>query len=102
MDRATLRGAVVGHDHRHHSERWAALTAAAFLSKGVKVYLLRGLVHTPLYAPCNPLLSTQVLSFVFSVPFSVVAAGAACGVMITGIEVLPGTTCPSFTSQFFS
>ena len=51
MDNAARRGVVVGHDHRHNSERWAALSAAAFLSKGVKVYLLRGFVHTPLYVP---------------------------------------------------
>ncbi|KAF9646856.1 hypothetical protein BDM02DRAFT_3188473 [Thelephora ganbajun] len=65
VDNMTHRGVVVGHDHRYHSERWAALTAAAFLAKGVKVYLLRGLVHTPL------------------VPFSVGTLRAACGVMIT-------------------
>ncbi|ESK96831.1 phosphoglucomutase 1 [Moniliophthora roreri MCA 2997] len=62
---ATSRGIVVGHDHRHHSERWAQLTAATFLAEGVKVYLHRGLVHTPL------------------VPFSVKRLNAACGVMIT-------------------
>ena len=45
---AAERGVVVGHDHRHNSERWAKLTAAAFVEKGVKVYLHRGLVHTPL------------------------------------------------------
>jgi len=49
VNNAAHRGVVVGHDHRHHSERWAALTAAAFLSRGMKVYLLRGFVHTPLY-----------------------------------------------------
>ncbi|KAH9842866.1 uncharacterized protein C8Q71DRAFT_877343 [Rhodofomes roseus] len=63
---AAERGVVVGHDHRHHSEKWAQLTAAAFLKNGVKVYLHEGLVHTPL------------------VPFSVKKLGAACGVMITG------------------
>ncbi|TRM59430.1 hypothetical protein BD626DRAFT_408902 [Schizophyllum amplum] len=63
--KATERGVVVGHDHRHNSERWAQLTAAAFIDRGVKVYLHRGLVHTPL------------------VPFSVKRLGAACGVMIT-------------------
>jgi phosphoglucomutase len=51
---------VVGHDHRYNSERWAALTAAAFIIQGVKVYLLRGLVHTPMFVcsppPLNPLL----------------------------------------------
>lgn len=63
---AINRGIVVGHDHRHNSERWANLTAGVFISNGVKVYLHRGLVHTPM------------------VPFSVKRLNAACGVMITG------------------
>lgn len=42
------RGIVIGYDHRHNSERFARLTAAAFLHEGVKVYLHRGIVHTPL------------------------------------------------------
>ncbi|KAL0569810.1 hypothetical protein V5O48_012155 [Marasmius crinis-equi] len=62
---ARSRGVVIGHDHRHNSERWAKLTAAAFINKGMKVYLHRGLVHTPL------------------VPFSVKRLNASCGVMIT-------------------
>ncbi|KAF8326350.1 uncharacterized protein EI90DRAFT_3229921 [Cantharellus anzutake] len=62
---ATERGVVIGHDHRHNSERWARLTAGAFVQAGFKVFLLRGLVHTPL------------------VPFSVAHLKAACGVMIT-------------------
>ncbi|KIM58711.1 hypothetical protein SCLCIDRAFT_127650 [Scleroderma citrinum Foug A] len=62
---ATTRGVVVGHDHRHNSERWARLTANVFISKNVKVYLHRGFVHTPL------------------VPFSMKRLNAACGVMIT-------------------
>ncbi|TDL25051.1 phosphoglucomutase 1 [Rickenella mellea] len=62
---AANKGVVIGHDHRHNSQRWASLTAAAFLVKGMKVYQLRGLNHTPL------------------VPFSVSRVGAACGVMIT-------------------
>lgn len=45
---AATRGIVVGHDHRHHSDRWAKLTAVAFVDKGVRVYLFDGLVHTPL------------------------------------------------------
>ncbi|KIO34808.1 hypothetical protein M407DRAFT_13475 [Tulasnella calospora MUT 4182] len=64
-DTAQDEGIVIGHDHRYNSERWALLTARAFISKGVKVYLHRGLVHTPL------------------VPFSVGRLRAACGVMIT-------------------
>ena len=53
----------------------------------MKVYLLRGFVHTPLYVLhyCFPLF--QVLNFVYSVPFSVGTLGAACGVMITGMQV---------------
>ncbi|KAI9465474.1 hypothetical protein BJY52DRAFT_1183576 [Lactarius psammicola] len=39
---AKSRGAVIGYDHRHNSERWARLTAAAFHDKGVKTYLYRG------------------------------------------------------------
>lgn len=46
---AAGRGIVIGYDHRHNSEKWAKLTAAAFLSQKIKVYLLDGLVHTPLY-----------------------------------------------------
>jgi len=45
---ALSRGVIIGHDHRHNSEYWAKLTAAAFLAKGMKVYLLRGIVHTPM------------------------------------------------------
>ncbi|QRW11378.1 phosphoglucomutase/phosphomannomutase, alpha/beta/alpha domain protein [Ceratobasidium sp. AG-Ba] len=62
---AASRGVVVGHDHRHNSEKWARLTAAAFVAKGIKVYLFKGIVHTPL------------------VPFSVSRLKAAAGVMIT-------------------
>ncbi|KII88880.1 hypothetical protein PLICRDRAFT_159795 [Plicaturopsis crispa FD-325 SS-3] len=65
IENAASRGVVIGHDHRHNSERWAQLTATAFIARGVKVYLHRGLVHTPL------------------VPFSVKRLNAACGVMIT-------------------
>lgn len=48
VDGARDRGVVVGHDHRHHSARFAQLTAGVFLRNGVRCYLLRGLVHTPL------------------------------------------------------
>jgi phosphoglucomutase len=48
VPQAATRGVVVGHDHRHNSERWALLTAAAFIAQGVKVYLHQELVHTPL------------------------------------------------------
>ncbi|KAJ6513795.1 hypothetical protein C8R47DRAFT_962826 [Mycena vitilis] len=62
---AASRGVVIGHDHRHNSDRWAELTAAVFVNAGFKTYLHRGLVHTPM------------------VPFSVQALNASCGIMIT-------------------
>ncbi|KAJ7716660.1 hypothetical protein DFH07DRAFT_862010 [Mycena maculata] len=65
VDNAAARGVVIGHDHRHNSARWAELTAAVFVAAAVKVYLHRGLVHTPM------------------VPFSVHTLKAAAGVMIT-------------------
>ncbi|EPX73526.1 phosphoglucomutase [Schizosaccharomyces octosporus yFS286] len=58
-------GVVVGHDHRHNSQQFARLTAAAFLNKGFKVYAYGFLIHTPL------------------VPFTVKNLKAAAGVMIT-------------------
>ncbi|KAJ3285841.1 Phosphoglucomutase-2 [Borealophlyctis nickersoniae] len=64
---AAKQGVVIGRDHRHNSESYARLTAAAFIHKGVKgcIFYFRDLVHTPL------------------VPFAVTHYGAACGVMIT-------------------
>lgn len=62
---ARTRGLVVGHDHRHNSDRWAKLTAAAFIEAGMRVHMFHDLVPTPL------------------VPFSVKRLRAACGVMIT-------------------
>ncbi len=80
---AKSRGAVIGHDHRHHSERWARLTAAAFHNKGVKTYLYRGLVHTPMQVTHFKRCAGE-LNQVFRVPFGVKRLNAACGVMITG------------------
>ncbi|KAI9592253.1 hypothetical protein BDF19DRAFT_484580 [Syncephalis fuscata] len=65
IDQAATKGIVIGHDHRHHSESFARLTASAFLHRGVRVYYYHDLVHTPL------------------VPFGVKYLKAACGVMIT-------------------
>jgi phosphoglucomutase len=48
VEDAKTRGVVVGHDHRHHSEDFARLTAAAFLQRGIKVWYYKELVHTPL------------------------------------------------------
>ena len=62
---AKERGVVIGHDHRHKSQSFAELAAAAFLSKGFKVFYYPGLVHTPL------------------VPFGVIELNACAGIMIT-------------------
>ncbi|CDS12562.1 hypothetical protein LRAMOSA04756 [Lichtheimia ramosa] len=62
---AKSRGVVVGHDHRHHSENFARLTAAAFISLGFRVWYYHDYVHTPM------------------VPYTVKKKNAAAGVMIT-------------------
>jgi len=59
------RGVIVGRDARHNSEKFARLTAAAFVAKGIKVWWLEVPVHTPL------------------VPFGVKQLNAAAGIMIT-------------------
>lgn len=62
---APSSGVIIGHDHRHNSRQFAQLTAIAFILKGIKVYLLEDLVHTPI------------------VPFGVGFFGCVAGVMIT-------------------
>lgn len=62
---AKTRGVVIGRDARHNSEKFAKLTAAAFVAKGIKVWWYESPQHTPL------------------VPFGVRELGAAAGVMIT-------------------
>lgn len=64
VENAEKRGVVIGHDHRHHSKRFADLTCLAFCQLGFTVYKF-GLCHTPL------------------VPFGVDQLDASCGIMIT-------------------
>jgi phosphoglucomutase len=59
------RGVVIGRDARHNSDKFAKLTAAAFVAKGIKVWWLENPTHTPL------------------VPFGVMEMNAAAGIMIT-------------------
>jgi phosphoglucomutase len=66
---AASKGVVIGRDARHNSEKFAKLTAAAFVAKGMKVWWYEDHVHTPL------------------VPFGVSELGAAVGVMITASHV---------------
>lgn len=65
LPNATKKGVVIGHDHRHNSERFSRLAAVAFFRAGFKVHMLDGLSATPI------------------VPFGVKYLGAAAGVMIT-------------------
>ncbi|KAF2134467.1 phosphoglucomutase-like protein [Dothidotthia symphoricarpi CBS 119687] len=59
------RGVVIGRDARHNSEKFARLTAAAFVAKGIKVWWYETISHTPM------------------VPFGVRELNAAAGVMVT-------------------
>jgi phosphoglucomutase len=59
------KGVVIGRDARNHSEKFAKLTAAAFVEKGIKVWWFEVPSHTPL------------------VPFGVRELHAAAGVMVT-------------------
>ena len=43
-------GVIVGHDARHNSDRFARLTALAFLEKGIRVYYCDKIIPTPLIA----------------------------------------------------
>ena len=66
---ARSKGIVIGHDARHNSERFARLTAAAFVAKQFKVWWYDDLVHTPF------------------VPFGVKELNAVAGVMVTASHV---------------
>jgi phosphoglucomutase len=59
------RGVVIGRDARHNSEKFAKLTAAAFVAKGIKVWWYETPSHTPL------------------VPFGVQELNAVAGIMVT-------------------
>ncbi|KAF2640374.1 hypothetical protein P280DRAFT_550137 [Massarina eburnea CBS 473.64] len=62
---AKKRGVVIGYDARHNSEKFAKLTAAAFVAKGIKVWWYDMPTHTPM------------------VPFGVRELDAVAGIMIT-------------------
>lgn len=62
VENAKERGIVIGHDHRHHSDDFARLTAFAFIQRGFKVWYYKELVHTPLVVSFYLLL---LLSFFF-------------------------------------
>ena len=59
------KGVIIGFDGRHNSFRFAQLTANAFLSLGIKVYLFSAVVPTPFVA------------------FAIKTLSATAGVMVT-------------------
>ncbi|KAG7196267.1 Phosphoglucomutase-3 [Scheffersomyces spartinae] len=75
------RSIVVGYDHRHHSQRFAEITASVALTKGFTVYYLGNI---------NVLSDVNVESYVEReyvhtpmVPFTINQTGAGAGVMVT-------------------
>jgi phosphoglucomutase len=64
-DGSSKHSIVIGYDARYNSEKFARLSAAAFLSKGIKVFWFGKLVHTPM------------------VPYSVGLYQASAGIMVT-------------------
>lgn len=59
------QGVVIGYDGRHHSKRFAELSAVVFMKQGVRVWLYSRMVCTPF------------------VPFAIVQKGCLAGVMVT-------------------
>lgn len=47
---AKERGVIIGHDARHNSDRFARLTALAFLQKNIRVYFCERIIPTPVIA----------------------------------------------------
>ncbi|XP_076635397.1 phosphoglucomutase 2 [Colletes latitarsis] len=62
---ATAKGVVIGYDGRHHSKRFAELTATIFAAKNIKVYLFSKVVPTPF------------------ISYSILKYKCAAGIMIT-------------------
>ena len=67
------RGVVVGFDARHKSDAFASDTAQVLAAMGIRVYLYRHIVATPVLA------------------FSVLHLGCAAGVQVTGYGPVPAT-----------
>ncbi|XP_034475977.1 phosphoglucomutase-2-like [Drosophila innubila] len=59
------RGIVIGYDARHHSKRFAELTATVFLNNNFRVYLFQRFVPTPF------------------VPYTILRLNCLAGVMVT-------------------
>ena len=66
---AELPAVVIGHDARHNSKKFAALSANAFSAEGIQVWWYSCASPTPL------------------VPYGVISKKAAAGVMVTASHV---------------
>lgn len=65
ISNAKEKGVIIGYDGRHHSKRFAELTAAIFVAKNIKVYLFSKVVPTPF------------------IPYGILKYKCAAGIMIT-------------------
>lgn len=94
---------VIGYDHRHHSRRFAEITAAVALSKGFTVYYLAATAEVGPESQkiadgdCGDMLAYSEGGLVpptvggrFGhtplVPFAIDTLGASCGVMVTALH----------------
>lgn len=76
---------VVGYDHRHHSQRFAEITASVALCNGLKVYYLGDI--NKLSPELDPLARSSI-DYALTVhtpmvPFTIKSLGASVGVMVT-------------------
>ncbi|CCE88487.1 Piso0_001995 [Millerozyma farinosa CBS 7064] len=106
---------VIGYDHRHHSQRFAEITASVALSRGVKVYYLGNTDNLSdesisLSETKPPASTEERKKYVHTplVPFSVNHFGASAGVMVTashnpakdnGFKVYYGNGCQIIPPQ---
>lgn len=76
---------VIGYDHRHHSQRYAEITASVALSKGLKVYYLGDVnkLSPELDPQAHSTIDYALTVHTPMVPFTIKELGASVGVMVT-------------------
>lgn len=76
---------VIGYDHRHHSQRFAEISASVALLKGLRVYYLGSVTHLSLESLKSDSSSDVDRLYVHTpmVPFAIDHYKASAGVMVT-------------------
>lgn len=76
---------VVGYDHRHHSQRYAEITASVALAHGLKVYYLGDInnLSPELDPQMHSVMDYTLTVHTPMVPFTIKQVGASVGVMVT-------------------